>query len=140
VGALLDAQALVAFFRDEPGAQDVEIVLRRGDATMTAPNLSETLDVLTRVDRYEEDLLRSLIEPLGVEIVPMTGYHAWRAASLRARHYVKDGSEVSLPDCVLVAVATAVDVVVTADRPVLRMAEAEGIATLALPDSSGQRW
>jgi len=139
VGALLDAQAVVALLRDEPGAQEVENVLRRGEVAMTAPNLAETLDVLTRVDGYDEDLLRSLIEPLGVDVVPMTGFHAWRAASLRGRYYATDVSEVSLPDCVLVAVATPADVVVTADRAVLRMADSEGISALVLPDSSGER-
>lgn len=139
MGALLDAQALVAFLREEPAAHDVEVVLRRGAVAMTAPNLSETLDVLIRVDGYDESLLGSLIDPLGLDIVPMTAYHAWRAAALRSRHYAKDESEVSLADCALVAAATPADVVVTADRPVLRMADAEGVGTLALVDSTGKR-
>jgi PIN domain nuclease of toxin-antitoxin system len=139
VGTLLDAQALVALFRAEPGAHEVELVLRRGDVAMTAPNLAETLDVLARVDGYPEGLLRSLVEPLGIAVVPMTEQHAWRAAALRARHYARGDSELSLADCALVATATPADVIVTADRPVLRMAEAEGIATVALPDSGSMR-
>lgn len=43
------------------------------------------------------------------------------------------GTVPSLADCCLVAVATAADRVATADPAVLRMAEAEGIGTVALP-------
>lgn len=139
MGILLDAQALVALLRDEPAAADVESLLRRGDAAMTAPNLAETVDVLVRVDGYEPAVLHVLIDPLGIDVVPMSTSHAWRAAELRARYYARDTSEVSLPDCVLVAAATPADTVVTADAPVLDMARAEGIETLVLPDSRGQR-
>lgn len=135
MGALLDAQALVALFRDEPGASDVETVLRRGSVAMTAPNLAETLDVLARVDRYADELLKALVEPLGIGVIPMTEQHAWRAAQLRTRHYRRADSAVSLADCCLAATATPADVIVTADRSVLRMAEAEGIATIALPEA-----
>lgn len=137
MGTLLDAQALVALVLDEPAAQDVELILRQGSVGMAAPNLAETLDVLSRVEGYPYDLLRSLLGPLAIVVVPMTEHHAWRAAALRTRHYARDESEVSLADCALVATATPADVIATADRPVLRMAEAEGIATVALPDSSG---
>jgi uncharacterized protein with PIN domain len=139
VGVLLDAQALVALLRDEPAAPDVDNLLRRGLAAMTAPNLAETLDALVRVDRYEPETLRALIDPLGIDVIPMASSHAWRAAELRARHYLRDSAEVSIPDCVLVAAATPGDTVATADGPVLDMAKAEGIATFVLPDSRGQR-
>ena len=117
----------------------VESLLQRGDVAMTAPNLAETLDVLVRVDRYEPDVLHALIDPLPIRIMPMSSLHAWRAAELRARHYVRDTAEVSLPDCVLVAAATQADTVVTAEAPVLDMATAEGIETFVLPDSRGRR-
>ena len=138
MGVLLDAQALVALFRDEPGAGEVESVLRRGDVSMTTPNLAETLDVLTRVDGCDEQFLASLIGSLSISVIPMAEPHAWIAARLRARHYHRARSDVSLADCVLVAVAAPTDVIATADRAVLRMAEAEGVATLPLPDSRGR--
>lgn len=137
MGTLLDAQALVALVLDEPAAIEVELLLRQGNVAMTAPNLAETIDVISRVEGYPEQRVRSLVEPLGLVVVPMTEQHAWRAASLRARHYARDDSEVSLADCALVAAATPADVIATADRPLLRMAEAEGIATFPLPDSQG---
>lgn len=139
MGLLLDAQALVALLRDEPAAAEVEGLLRRGEAAMTAPNLAETLDVLVRVDGYEPSVLHELIDPLGIGVIPMSTSHAWRAAELRARYYVRDTAEVSLPDCVLVATATRADTVATADAPVIDMARAEGIETVVLLDSRGRR-
>jgi PIN domain nuclease of toxin-antitoxin system len=47
---LLDAFALIALLRDEPAADEVETILRRGEAAMSAVNLAEALDVLQRVD------------------------------------------------------------------------------------------
>lgn len=46
----VDAFALIALLRDEPAAGEVEGLLRRGEAAVTAINLAEALDVLERVD------------------------------------------------------------------------------------------
>jgi uncharacterized protein with PIN domain len=139
VGTVLDAQALVALALDEPAASEVELLLRRGDVAMAAPNLAECLDVLKRVEGYDDDLVRSVVEPLAIVVMPMTEWHAWRAAALRKRHYERETAAVSLADCTLVASAKAGDAIASADRAVLRMAEAEGIATIPLPDSTGAR-
>ena len=139
MGTVLDAQALVALALDEPAAREVELLLRRGDVAMAAANLAECLDVLTRVEGYDDDLVRSIVEPLAIVVVPMTEWHAWRAAALRRRHYEREKAAVSLADCTLVASATPADAIASADRAVLRMAEAEGVSTIPLPDSTGSR-
>lgn len=77
--------------------------------------------------------LLEVVRSLPLAVIPLTEAHAWRAADLRARHYQRGGSAVSLADCCLVAVATAADRVATADLGVLRMAQAEGIGTVELP-------
>jgi hypothetical protein len=46
---LPDAFALLAPLGEEPAADNVEALLRRGDAAITAVNLAEALDVLQRV-------------------------------------------------------------------------------------------
>jgi rRNA-processing protein FCF1 len=64
---------------------------------------------------------------------------AWRGALLRARHYHRSTSALSLADCVLVASAGPDDSIATADPAVATAARAEGIDVIALPSSSGQR-
>jgi PIN domain nuclease of toxin-antitoxin system len=51
VSVLLDAFALIALLTDEPAAETVEVLLRRGDAAMTVVNLAEALDVLRRIEK-----------------------------------------------------------------------------------------
>ncbi|HME03736.1 MAG TPA: hypothetical protein VKG38_11995, partial [Solirubrobacteraceae bacterium] len=54
------------------------------------------------------------------------------AADLRARRYHRTRSPVSLADCILLAATGASDELVTADRPLLRVAELENVRTRAL--------
>jgi predicted nucleic acid-binding protein len=100
---------------------------------MSAVNLAEAGQRLLRHGAASYDELRQLVGTLPLSIVPYTEPHAWRAAELRASHYHRRDSPVSLADCCLVAVATAADRVATADPAVLRMAESEGVATVELP-------
>jgi PIN domain nuclease of toxin-antitoxin system len=133
VGTLLDAFALVAFLDDEPAAPDVERLLARGDAAMSAVNLAEAAQRKLRMSSVTLPELQEVVGSLPVAVIPYSEGHAWRAAALRSRHYNRRDSAVSLADCCLVAVATPADRIATADAAVLRMAEAEGISTVELP-------
>lgn len=133
MGTLLDAFALIAFLDDEPAASDVERLLARGDAAMSAVNLAEAAQKKLRLSSVTLPELQEVVGSLPVAVIPYSEGHAWRAAGLRARHYDRRESAVSLADCCLVAVATAADSVATADSAVLRMAKAEGIGTVELP-------
>jgi PIN domain nuclease of toxin-antitoxin system len=135
VGTLLDAYALVALLEDEPAAAHVEALIARRDAAMSSVNLAEAGQRVLRHSSMSSVELRELVEALPLSIVPYTQPHAWRTAELRSRYYSRKDSAVSLADCCLVAVATPVDRVATADAAVLQMAEAEGIATIELPRS-----
>lgn len=135
MGTVLDAFALIAFLDDEPAAPDVEALLARGDAAISAVNLAEAADRKLRLSSVTSHELFEVVRSLPLAVIPLAEAHAWRAGSLRARHYQRRDSAVSLADCCLVAVATAADRVATADPAVLRMAEAEGIGTVALPRS-----
>jgi PIN domain nuclease of toxin-antitoxin system len=135
---ILDAFALIALVRDEPAAAEVESVLRRGDAAITTTNLGEALDQLHRVDGVATSTLRDLLGPLLDEGVRLIAYDAalmWRAVELRARHYRRRGSELSLADCAVLAAAGEGDRIVTADPPLIRSARAESIRVLSLPGS-----
>ncbi len=133
MGTVLDAYALIALLHDEPAASDVERLIASRDASMSTVNLAEAGQWMLRHATTTSSELRELVGSLPISLIPYTHEHAWRSAELRMSHYRKRDSAVSLADCCLVAVATPADRVATADPAVLRMAEAEGIATVELP-------
>ena len=140
MSAILDASALVALANDEPAAEAVAGLLRGGEAAMVTLNLAEAVERLARFGNPFErvrDLVAPTIEQ-SVRLIDMDAPLAWRAAELRTRHYHRTRTPVSLADCALVAAAGPQDRVATSDAPVLRVARAEGIAVLALPDSTGR--
>ena len=59
---LLDSSALVAGFLGEPAAPEVGSLLRRDDVGITAPNLTEVIDVLVRV--FGNDLVERWCDAL----------------------------------------------------------------------------
>jgi ribonuclease VapC len=140
---LLDAFALIALLRDEPAADEVETIVRRGDAAMSAVNLAEALDVLQRVDGVDRARLDALTGPLigeSVGLLVVDEPTARDGADVRARCYHRSRSPLSLADCLLLAAALhARAAVATADRPLASAARAEGIEITALPDSRGRR-
>ena len=135
MGIVLDAFGLVAFLDDEPAASDVERLLAVGDVAMSTVNLAEAAQRKLRLSSVTLSELREVVSSLPLAVIPYVEAHAWRAAELRARHYDRRLSAVSLADCCLVAVATPADRVATADPAVLRMAAAEGVGTIELPAS-----
>jgi len=139
---VLDAFALVALAADEPAAGEVEALLRRGDATVTAVNFAEVIDVLGRTRGHEPAGLRETFAPLlqeAVELLEVGDDGAWRAAELRRRHYERKASPLSLADCFALAAGVEDGALATADPPLAAAARAEGIDVIALPDSNGTR-
>jgi predicted nucleic acid-binding protein len=106
-------------------------------------NLSEAADVLQRTHDIDVAATRGVVSTFtgsSLAVVEMDERCGWRAAELRARYYRRRGSEISLADCVLLATATpGRDAVATSDPPVTRIAGAEGIAVVPLPDRRGHR-
>jgi PIN domain nuclease of toxin-antitoxin system len=130
VSVLLDAFALIALLAEEPAADEVETLLRRGDAARTAINLAEALDVLQRVQGIAPERLEAITGPLvreSLRLLAVDEPMARRAAGIRARRYHRTSAPVSLADCVLLAAAGPADVLATADRPLMRVARAEGL-------------
>lgn len=63
-----------------------------------------------------------------------------RAGDLRAVHYHRERSAVSLADCLALATAESVgEALATPDPALAAMARAEGIEVIPLPDSRGHR-
>jgi predicted nucleic acid-binding protein len=139
---LLDAYALLAFFRGEPAADPVAALLRSGDVGVPSINLVEVADHLVRRDGNDLGLVEEVVAGLtagGLAVVHTDDGTPLAAARTRARHYRARGSALSLPDCILLASAGPGDTIATADRPVIAAARAEGIAVVPLPDSRGRR-
>jgi PIN domain nuclease of toxin-antitoxin system len=133
VGTLLDAYGLIALLDDEPAASEVERLLASRDVAMSTVNLAEAVQRMLRFSSITSAELRQVVGALPLSVIPYTEAHAWRAAELRARHYDRRERALSLADCCLVAVATPADRIATSDPAVLRMADVEGIGTVALP-------
>ncbi len=135
MSVLLDAFALIALLADEPAAEQVEALLRRGEAAITAVNLAEALDVLQRVQGISRERLQAITTPLVGEAITLLAIDeriARDAADIRARRYHRTRAPLSLADCILLAATRESDALATADRPLIRAAEAEGVQVRAL--------
>jgi predicted nucleic acid-binding protein len=135
VRVLLDAFGLIALLAEEPAADEVETLLRRGEAAITAVNLAEALDVLQRVQGIPRGRLEAVITPLlsdEMALVVVDERIARDAADIRARHYHRTRAPVSLADCLLIAATGDSDELATADGPLIRVAEAEGVRVKVL--------
>jgi predicted nucleic acid-binding protein len=135
VSVLLDAFALIALLAEEPAAEEVEVLLRGGEAAITAVNLAEALDVLQRVQGIPRERLQEVTAPLvgeRMKLVPIDERIARDAADIRARRYHRTRTPVSLADCILLAATGESDTLATADMPLIRVAEAENIQVRVL--------
>lgn len=122
---VLDSSALLAFLREEPGAERVAAALERG-ASISAVNWSEVLTKLADLG-FDQELCQSSFEASGalaaaLAIVPFDSEQARLAAELRAS---TRASGLSLGDraCLALAIHLAA-AVLTCDRE---------WSTLALP-------
>ncbi len=136
MSVLLDAFALIALLAEEPAADEVEALLRSGQAAITAVNLAEALDVLQRVQGIPSERLQAVTMPLvgeRMKLLPIDERIARDAADIRARRYHRTRAPLSLADCILLAATGASDALATADAPLIRVAEAENVQVRTLP-------
>jgi PIN domain nuclease of toxin-antitoxin system len=135
VTTVLDAYALIALTLDEPAADEVARLLREGDAAVTSVNYGEVLDQLARRRGMPTPRVLAVLEPLldGPLARLDVGFEIARsAARLRAAHYHRSRSPLSLADCICLAAAAEAGAVATADSAMLAAAEAEDIPTVSL--------
>ena len=135
MSTVLDAYALIALRLDEPAAEDVERILRSGDAAITSVNYGEALDRLVRARGLPEPRVRAVFEALldtSLRRIDVGFLVVETAVRLRAKHYHRERRPLSLADCICVASAGSDGAVATADEAMLAMAEAEGIRTVPL--------
>ncbi|MGI8593724.1 MAG: PIN domain-containing protein [Solirubrobacteraceae bacterium] len=138
---VLDASALVAIVAREPSEPEAVGLLRSGGAAMVAVNLAEAIDVLLRAGHAAERV-RAQLQPAiqeSLAVIPLDEPLAWRAAELRAVHYHRTRSAISIADCALIAALGEGDEAASSDAALLRIARAEGFDIRPLPDSRGRR-
>ena len=133
---LLDAYALIAYLRDEPGAAAVQDLLWKGELAMSAVQLGEVVDRMERIDGVPADEVEVVISALAIEVLPADYAVGAEAGRLRARHYRPTGRTLSIADAFCAATAALqMCALATADPVLLTVAEAEGCATVRLPGS-----
>jgi ribonuclease VapC len=96
---VLDASALLALLRGEPGAKQVEGAL--GDALMSVVGMTEVAFHFHRLG-MPPDLVARMLRPLPVTLVPADADLCWAAAAL---HAVTADAGLSLGDSVCLALA-----------------------------------
>jgi PIN domain nuclease of toxin-antitoxin system len=142
--ALVDASAIIAVFAQEPGGPEVEELLKRSTAQISAVNMVEVYYHFMRVHGESraavDDRVATLRRIRALNIVAVGEDIAARAGELRARHYHRVDRPLSLADCVAVATAEALnESLATSDSYQAAMARDECVEVIALPDSTGTR-
>jgi PIN domain nuclease of toxin-antitoxin system len=134
---VLDASAVIAFLRGEGATGRVERLLRqRPPPAISAVNVAEVIDVLVRVGGQSEERVNDAIDRLlvgGLEVEPFWLPHARLAASIRAAHYHRTKSPISLADSACLAMALSLKArIATLDAAMARTARALGLAVVEL--------
>jgi predicted nucleic acid-binding protein len=140
---VLDSFAVLALLRDEPAAAQVQRLIEGEEETaLTVLGVAEVIDHLVRLMGAEEDEAVLDLAQLGLaSSSPVEAAVALQAGLLRARHYHRKNRAVSLADCIAAETARAGgSPLATADPQLLDLCQEEGIAVIALPDSTGQTW
>lgn len=119
---VLDASALIAMLRDEPGADKVVDIL--ASARMSVVNYAEVVSHFVHAGMPERDV-DAMLDPLPIEFVPMDKDLARRAGRLRA---VTSEAGLSLGDRSCLALAAQDGLPAwTADRNWRAIAEVVGV-------------
>lgn len=139
---VVDTGPIVSVLLGDPAAAEVSSTLDGRECSVSVVNVAEVLDVLIRVHRTPVDDASEALDRFLVDVarpIPATRALSERAALLRARHYHRRDRDVSLADCFAIATAVPDAEVATSDTAVARVARAEGLGVIALPNPRGRR-
>jgi predicted nucleic acid-binding protein len=142
--AIFNAEPLVAVLLGEPGGRVSGRILADGIAehSICALNAAEVLNRVSRLSGQPTDnvvVKMQLWFDAGLRRIPLGWDRARRAAELRTTHYHRTQCAVSLADCGAIALAEQLEAeLVTSDQAMIRVARAEGVVVIPVPDSSGR--
>ena len=134
---LLDAFALLAYFRGEPAAEVVQQMLWDNDVAMSQVQAAETIDRMMRIDGCDEDEAEIAISAIGVKLIDIDAGMGAAAGRFRAAHYIPTGRTLSLADSFAAVIALDTERQLATSDPVLIEAmRRAGHECLELPRSS----
>jgi predicted nucleic acid-binding protein len=139
---VVDAGPIVSVLLDDAAAPAVVESLAGRECGVSVVNVGEVLDVLIRVHRVSPADASESVERYLDEVarpIPATRSLGLEAALIRARHYHRWDRDVSLADCFAIATALPDGEVATSDSAVARVAAAEGLGVIGLPNAWGRR-
>jgi predicted nucleic acid-binding protein len=139
---LLDSNALISLLRREPAGPEVAGLLRSRECATPTTCVTEVVDIMLRVSGADPERLSERLGALldeSVDVLELGTSAAWRAGRLRAEHYDRKDTDLSLADCVLLANAGPDDEIATSDHAVAVTARRLGIDVIPLQDSKGRR-
>ena len=136
---VLDAQALEALLVDEPAMDRViELIETRQQVLISAVNLAEVADRMTRVHRSPRAEVEADVDELGLFVTAVDEELALLGAELRAAHYHGTRRSVSIADCIAAALALErAAPLATSDPALIDLMLDEGGLVEVLPDSTG---
>ncbi len=134
---LLDAFAVIAYFREEPAAPDVEALILTGEAHLTSVNAAEVVDQLSRRGDLDPVDVVGELSVLPIRLRPVDAILGMLAGRLRAWHYHRTGCPIGLADCIAAAAAIADGMpLATADAALARVVEVERGEVIRLRESA----
>lgn len=139
---ILDTGSIVSVLLGDAAAVEVSSTLDGRECGVSVVNAAEVLDVLTRVHRTPVDDASEALDRFLADVarpIPATRALSERAALIRARHYHRRDRDVSLADCFAIATAVPDADVATSDTAIARVARAERLGVIALPNPRGRR-
>ena len=127
IEAVLDASALLALLRNEPGAERVKSLLR--NSAMTTINYGEVVGFYARRGASEVEI-RRLLHPLPTERIAFDEELAYVVGLMLPQ---TSSAGLSLGDCACLGLAGRLGVIaLTADRSWSRIARAVGVTVEAI--------
>ena len=123
---VLDSQALIAYFRDEPGADQVDAIINqpRHERWLSVINLGEVYYIAAkRTDMREGEVLSDVLS------MPLTIVDADRLLTLEAAQ-IKARFPLSYADCFVAALAQRFRASVVTGDPEFEPLEADGKVTV----------
>lgn len=112
-------------------------------ATISAVNLAEVIDVMTRIYGRTPVFAREalvLLESGGLQIAAVDAEIGIGSGELHARHYHRKASPLSMADCIALATSLSLaQPLATSDPALAAAARRESAAVIALPDARGRR-
>jgi PIN domain nuclease of toxin-antitoxin system len=133
---VLDAFALVAYFREEPASQRVQELLWSTPLAISQIQFAEVIDRMVRIDGHDPDDIEVAVHALAIEVLDVLDDDGATAGRLRAEEYRPTGRTLSMADAFAAVVALRTRrPLATADPVLIDVIRRHGGDAVVLPPS-----